>query len=65
MSPKTVEIKVFSLFLLNNRRIQIRTQDAQKHVDPVDPDSDPQHCTQQMDGDFAAGFYLSEAPLPS
>jgi hypothetical protein len=25
----------------------IRIQEAQKHVDPVDPDSDPQHCSEQ------------------
>ncbi len=25
-------------------RLRIRIQVAQKHVDPVDPDSDPQHC---------------------
>jgi hypothetical protein len=31
-------------YLLNDRRIRIR--EAQKHVDPVDPDpdSDPEHC---------------------
>jgi hypothetical protein len=29
--------------LLNGRRIQIRIQEAQKHVDP-DSDPDPQHC---------------------
>jgi hypothetical protein len=29
----------FLLFLLNDRRIRI--QEAQNHVDPVDPDSDP------------------------
>jgi hypothetical protein len=28
-------------FLLNDRRIRIRIQEAQKHVDPADPD--PQH----------------------
>ena len=38
-SHKTVEIKVFLTILLNDRRIRI--QEAQKHVDPVDPDSDP------------------------
>ncbi len=55
-SHKTVEIKVFFLLsLLNDRSIRsririhtsdlwirIRIQEAQKHVDPVDPD--PQHC---------------------
>jgi hypothetical protein len=43
-SHKTVEIKVFLIFfLLNDRRI--RVQETQKHVDPVDPDSDldPKH----------------------
>jgi hypothetical protein len=39
---KTVEIKVFLTILLNDRRIRI--QEAQKHMDPVDPD--PQHCPQ-------------------
>jgi hypothetical protein len=39
---KTVEIKIFLiLFLLNDRRIRSRIQEAHKHVDP---DSDPQHC---------------------
>ncbi len=33
----------FLLFLHDDRRIRIRIQEAQKHVDPVDPDSDPQH----------------------
>ncbi len=33
--------RFFLLFLLNDGRIQIRIQEAQKHVDPVDPDSDP------------------------
>jgi hypothetical protein len=36
-SHKTAEIKVFLLFLPNDRRIE-------KHVDPVDPDPGPQHC---------------------
>jgi hypothetical protein len=35
-SHKTAEIKVFLLFLLNERKIRI--QEAQKHVDPVDLD---------------------------
>jgi hypothetical protein len=54
-SPKEVtrqyESRFFLLFLLDERRIQIHTSDlwirireAQKHVDPVDPDSDPEHC---------------------
>jgi hypothetical protein len=40
-----VRIKVFLLFWLGDRRIQIRIRihEAQKHVDPVDPDPDPQH----------------------
>ncbi len=51
-----VGIKVFLTFLLGDRRIRIRIhtsdwwiririQEAQKHVDPVDPDSvpDPQY----------------------
>jgi hypothetical protein len=43
-SHKAERSKVFLLFLLGDRRIRI--QEAQKHVDPVDPDpdSDPQHC---------------------
>jgi hypothetical protein len=40
-SHKTVEFKVFLTILLNGRRIRI--QEAQKHVDPVDPDPDSQH----------------------
>jgi hypothetical protein len=40
--------KFVLLFLLSDRRIQIRIriQEAQKHVDPVNPDpsTDPQHC---------------------
>ncbi len=39
-SHKIEGIKVYFLFLLDDRRIRI--QEAQKHVDPVDPDSDPQ-----------------------
>jgi hypothetical protein len=44
--------RFFLLFLLGDRRlrihtfgqwIRIRIQEAQKHVDPVDPDPDPQH----------------------
>ncbi len=40
-SHKTVGIKVFFTFLLDDRRIRIRIQEAQKHKDPTDPD--PQH----------------------
>jgi hypothetical protein len=51
-SHETVRIKVFLLFLLDDRRIQIRNRihtsdkwilirEAQKHVDPGVPDSDP------------------------
>jgi hypothetical protein len=32
----------FLLFLLVDRRVRIRIQEAQKHMDPTDPD--PQHC---------------------
>jgi hypothetical protein len=39
-SHKTVEIKVFLLFVLHDRRIRIRIQEAQKHVDPS---PDPQY----------------------
>jgi hypothetical protein len=35
----TVEITIFLLFLLDDRRIRIR--EAQKHMDPVDPN--PEH----------------------
>ncbi len=46
-SHKTVEIKIFLTILLSDRRIRIRIQEAQKHVDQVDPDQDsdpdPQH----------------------
>jgi hypothetical protein len=45
----------FILFMLDERRIriwirisdlwiQIQIQEAQKHMAPTDPDSDPQHC---------------------
>ncbi len=44
-SPKEVtkqrDSSVFLLFLLGDRTIR----EAQKHVDPVDPDSDPEHCS--------------------
>jgi hypothetical protein len=43
-SHKTVEIKVFLTFCTNDRRIQIRIQEAQKHVEPVDSEPDLQHC---------------------
>jgi hypothetical protein len=33
--------------LLDDRRIRIR--EAQKQVDPVDPDSDPEHCIKVTD----------------
>ncbi len=59
-SHKAEGIKVFLTFWLVDRRIQIRIhtsdwwiririQEAQKHVDPVDPDpdSDGQHCLEQ------------------
>jgi hypothetical protein len=54
-SPKEVtkqqESRFFILFLLDDRRIRIRIhtydwiriREAKKHVDPVDPDSDPEH----------------------
>jgi hypothetical protein len=32
---------LFLLFLHDDRRIRIR--EAQKHVDPVEPDPDPEH----------------------
>ena len=44
-----VEIKVsYYMYLLHDRRIRIWK--AQKHVDPVDPDSDPdpEHCQQYI-----------------
>jgi hypothetical protein len=37
-SHKTVKSRFFLLFLLNDTRIRI--QEAQKHVNPVDPDPD-------------------------
>ncbi len=44
-SHKTLGIKFFLLFLLDDRRIRsqiwIRIREAQRHVDPVDPD--PEH----------------------
>ncbi len=59
-SHKAVGIKVFLTFLIGDRRIQIRSRiririntsdwwiriQVQKHVDPVDPDSDGQHWFQ-------------------
>ncbi len=44
-SHKTVGIKVFLTILLDGRRIRIRIQiqEAQKHMDPIDLDPDPQH----------------------
>ncbi len=50
-SPKEVkkqkESRVFLLFLHSDRWIRIR--EAKKHVDPGDPDSDPEHCLFQTD----------------
>jgi hypothetical protein len=43
-SHKTVRVKVFLLFLFDYRGIRIR--EAQKRMDPVDPDPDPEHCCQ-------------------
>ena len=58
-SHKTVESRFILLLLLNDRRIRIRSRigciprlrirEAQKHVDPMDPDPvdldpDPEHC---------------------
>jgi hypothetical protein len=34
--------------LHDDRRIQSQIRKVQKHVDPVDPDSDPQHCSKQL-----------------
>ncbi len=71
------ESRFFLLFLLNDRRIRIqsrihysdywiriRIQEAQKHVDPVDPD--PQHWKAQewmFDKWEGAVPYLSNPPL--
>ncbi len=33
----------YYFFITSEYWIRIRIQEAQKHVDPVDPDSDPQH----------------------
>ncbi len=43
---KLLESRFFLIFLLDERRIRIRIQEAEKHTDPTDPDSDqdPQHC---------------------
>ncbi len=43
---ESLEARFYLLFLLNDRRIRIRIQEAQNHSDPGDPDSDPdpQHC---------------------
>jgi hypothetical protein len=43
---KTEGINVFSLLLLDDRRIGIR--EAQKHLDPMDPDLDQQYWGKQM-----------------
>jgi hypothetical protein len=58
-SHKAEGIKVFLTFMVSDKRIQIRIriytsdwwiririQEAQKHVDPVDPD--PQHWFKQL-----------------
>jgi hypothetical protein len=37
---KQQKSRFFLLYLLNDRRIRIPIQEAQKHVDPVDPDPD-------------------------
>jgi hypothetical protein len=61
-SHKIVGIKVFLLFLHDDRRIRIqshtsdkwiRIREAQKHVDPVDPGSDPDpgHCEKEIKWD--------------
>ncbi len=39
---KQQESRFFLLCLLADRRNRIRSREAQKHVDPVDPD--PEHC---------------------
>jgi hypothetical protein len=49
-SHKTVGIKVFLTILLDRR-----IQESQKHMDPTDPDPDPQHCSQ---GDVPDRNYL-------
>jgi hypothetical protein len=36
---KQKESRFFLLFLLADRRIRIRIQEAQKHVDPADPET--------------------------
>ncbi len=49
-------------FLLDDRRIWIRIQKAQKHMDPTDPD--PQHCVGPRlfvtDDRFALGVQMGE-----
>jgi hypothetical protein len=45
---KQWESRFFLLFLLDDKRIRIRIQETQKHMDPTDPDPDsdpdPQNC---------------------
>jgi hypothetical protein len=55
------------LFLLNDRRIRIRYQKAQKHVDPVDPDpdsdSDPQHWFRYSISSFSLSVEFKHGTL--
>jgi hypothetical protein len=67
-SHKTVQIMVFlKLFLLNDRRIRIRYQEAQKHVDPVDPDPDsdpdPQHWFRYSISSFSLSVEFKHGTL--
>ncbi len=49
----------FLLFSLDDGRIRIRIriQEAQKHTDPTDPDSDPQHCPRPLLFSVAQGIF--------
>ncbi len=49
LKEKKSKTRIFVLFFLmkkDDRRIRIR--EAQKHVDPVDPNSDPEHCLKEF-----------------
>jgi hypothetical protein len=48
--------RFFLLFLLGDRKSQIRIQEAQKHTDPTDPDSDPQHWLLEILDPFSFAF---------
>jgi hypothetical protein len=41
---------LFLLYLPDDRRIRnrMRIREAEKHMDPTDPDLDPQHCCEKL-----------------